>query len=339
MHRPVLPLLLCLIAAACADGTVAGPTIRVALDEQFSRKLIEGFGAELGVEIKQLHDSESQKTVGHVSALKSEKNAPRCDVFWNNELAHTVHLAHEGMLEPYVSPAAADIPARWKDPNGLWTGFAARARILIVNTEVLPDPEDWPQSYKDLVDAKWKGRCAVAKPLTGTTLTHFAALRLLLGEAAFDEFFDEMENNDVKFLSSNAATMREVRENKLAWAFTDTDDYHVARKLGFPVACVFPDQGADEIGTMLIPNSIAIIKGGPDPEGARRLVDKILARDTEARLAAARGAQMPVRDGIPGPDDPSILGRGKFKEMGWDIEAVARSLAAASRHFGQRFGM
>lgn len=337
MSKHLLPVLL--LFAACSDTSAGGPTIRVALDEQFSRKLITGFGEELGIEIKQLHDSEAQKTVGHVSAIKTERNAPRCDVFWNNELAHTVNLGQEGLLEPYVSPNAADIPAEWKDPNGLWTAFAARARILIVNTDLLPDEKDRPSSYRDLIDPKWKGRCAIAKPLTGTTLTHFAALQKALGAAELDAFFDAMEQNDVKFLSSNGATMREVREGKLAWAFTDTDDYNVARQLGFPVACVFPDQGEGEIGTMLIPNSVCIIKGGPDTENAKKLVDEILSRETEALLAAGNGAQIPLRDGIPGPSDPSIFERGEFRQMSWDIEWVAKNLADCSAHFGKRFGM
>jgi len=335
MSNHTLPLLLLL--AACADATPSGPTIRVALDEQFSRALLDRFGDELGVGIRQLHDSEASKTVGHVSALKTERAAPRCDVFWNNELAHTVHLAQEGLLEPYRSPSAQDIPAEWKDPDGRWTAFAARARILIVNTELLPDEKDWPRSYRDLVDPKWKGRCAIAKPLTGTTLTHFTALRKVLGSDALDELFDDMDRNDVQFLASNGATMRAVRDGKLAWAFTDTDDYNVARKNGFPVACVFPDQGEGEIGTMLIPNSVSIIKGGPDTEGAKKLVDKILARDTEALLAAGAGAQIPLRDGVPGPADKTILMRDKFRAMPWDIQWVASNLAASSAHFGDRF--
>ena len=81
---------------------------------------------------------------------------------------------------------------------------------------------------------------------------------------------------------------------KLAWAFTDTDDYHVALTKGYPVAAVFPDQGKDQIGTMLIPNSVSIVKGCPHPERARQLVDWILSEDVEAMLAAARSAQIPV---------------------------------------------
>jgi iron(III) transport system substrate-binding protein len=341
-----LPLPVLFLLAACGGASpdqnpaaTAGPMVYVALDEQFSRPLLDRFARELGVPVRQRHDSEAAKTVGLVSAILEEQSAPRCDVFWNNELAHTVRLAQQGLLEAYASPAAADVPAAWRDPQGRWTAFAARARILIVNTELLPDSKDWPKSYKDLIDPKWKGRCAVARPLTGTTLTHFTALRKALGDAGFEAFFAAMQQNDVKFLASNGATMKETVAGKVAWAFTDTDDYHVAKLKGHKVACVFPDQEEGGLGTMLIPNSIGIVKGGPDTANAKHLVDKILARETEALLAAAESAQIPLREGVVGPQDPAIRAAGTFRAMAWDIEWTAQNLARCSQEFGKRFGL
>jgi iron(III) transport system substrate-binding protein len=326
-------------AAPGAPAAAKGPSVYVALDQQFSQPLLDRFAKELGVPVQQRHDSEAAKTVGLVSAILEEKGNPRCTVFWNNELAHTVRLAQEGLLEPYASPAAAAVPAQWKDADGRWTAFAARARVIIVNTEVLPDQKTWPTSYRDLADPKWKGRCAIARPLTGTTLTHFTALRKALGDGPFEAFFAAMQQNDVKFLASNGATMREVRDGKLAWAFTDTDDYHVAKVKGFPVACVFPDQQEGGLGTMLIPNSVALIKGGPDQESGKKLIDKILAEETEALLAAAEGAQIPLRASVKGPQDPSIKAASAFRQMAWDVEWTAQNLARCSQEFGKKFGL
>ncbi|HEX5054267.1 MAG TPA: extracellular solute-binding protein [Planctomycetota bacterium] len=340
MHPTITcSLLLPLLAGCGAEAKTAGPMVYVALDEHFSRPVLEGFGKQLGIEVRQRHDSEANKTVGLVTMLHEEQSHPRCSVFWNNELAHTVRLAQQGLLEPYDSPAARDIPAAFRDPQHRWTAFAARARVLIVNTELLPDEAQWPSSYKDLVDPRWKGRCAIAKPLTGTTLTHFTALRLLLGEQEFTKWLDGMVANEVLFLGGNGPTTSATRAGRVAWAFTDTDDYNEAKQSGFPVACVFPDQQQGGIGTMLIPNSVALVKGGPDPTESKRLIDKILARETEALLAAAASAQIPLRSGIVGPADPSIHAFGTFHAMAWDPEATASNLEGCLRDFGKRFGM
>lgn len=324
-----------LLAVACSKP--ADVALYVALDQEHSQRLVQQFEQETGLAVKARFDQEANKTVGLVSALIEEAARPRCDVFWNNELAHTVRLAQKGLLEPYVSPSAATIPVEWKDVDGIWSAFAARARVLIVNTELLPDRATWPTSTMDLVDPKWKGKCGAARPLTGTTLTHFTALRKAMGEEGFQKFLDQCFANEVVWLQSNGATMRQVAEGKLAWAWTDTDDYHVALTKGHKVACVFPDQQEGGMGTMLIPNSIALVKNGPNPEAGRKLVDWVLKESTEALLAAAKSAQIPLRASVQGPADPAILKVGQFRQMAWDPAVVGADLERCAADFAKRF--
>ena len=124
---------LTLLLAAC--GREPDLVVYCALDQVFSEELIADFERESGLEVEALFDLEHQKTVGLVGQLIAERAHPRCDVFWNNEIVQTVRLAEMGMLAPYDSPSAADIPEQFRDSQRRWTGFAARARILIANTD------------------------------------------------------------------------------------------------------------------------------------------------------------------------------------------------------------
>lgn len=325
--------LACLALGACGGADV---TLYVALDQEHSEKLVKLFEEETGLSVNAQFDTEASKTVGLVARIVEERKRPLCDVFWNNELAHTVRLAQQGLLQAYVSPAAKDVPARFKDPRGRWTGFAARARILIVNTERIPDPADRPKSMWDLLDPRWRGQCGIARPLTGTTLTHFCALYHRLGPIDFSRFQDGLERNEVAMLQSNGATMRAVATGRLAFAFTDTDDFHVALTKGHPVVAVFPDQGEGQIGTMLIPNSVGIVAGAPHPAAARKLVDFLLSKRVEAMLAASKSAQIPLRPDVPGPRALPPLR--SLKLMEWDPEVVARSLSTMAAEFARRYG-
>ncbi|MCA8957086.1 MAG: extracellular solute-binding protein [Planctomycetes bacterium] len=331
---------LCSLAALALTACGRGPDVQlyVALDQEHSQAMVQRFEAKSGMRVKARYDTEASKTVGLVSALIEEAPRPRCDVFWNNELAQTVRLAQKGVLQAYASPAAAGIPARYRDPKALWHGFAARARVFIVNTKRIPDPKDYPRRLRDLIDPKWKGQCAIARPLTGTTLTHFTALRLAMGEQKLDEFIAAMRSNEVAFLQSNGATMKETASGKLAFALTDTDDFHVALRKGNPVAAVFPDQEDGGLGTMLIPNSVAMVKGAPHPEAARKLIDFILSKEVEGLLAAARSAQIPLRADVTGPSEAQILRIGAFRQMAWEPQATAGALSAAATHFAKVFG-
>ena len=334
--RALFALGLGALASACARE--ADVVVYCALDQIFSEELLREFEAQSGLVVQAEFDVEAHKTVGLVNRIRAEAARPRCDVFWYNEIAHTIALADEGRLSSYDSPSAADIPEAFRDPERRWTGFAARARILIVNTE-LADPAEITR-VADLLDPRWKGQVAMARPRTGTTLTHAAALYLSpeaggLGPARARELLEQLKAAGVNFVQSNGQVMHKVRDGHFAFGLTDTDDFNVAREEGFPVAVVYPDQGAGELGTLLIPNTVAILADAPHPEAARQLVDFILSREVEERLAFARGAQIPVRADVPRP--PHVKGPGDFRAAPIDYRALGRELPARQAEIEELF--
>ena len=339
MMRTLLQLaLLAPLVAAC--GRPADLVVYVALDQVFSEELVREFERETGLVVDARYDIEQSKTVGLVQAIVEEHRAgaPRCDVFWNNEVAHTVRLAEEGLLAEYRPTTAEDVPPLFRDPGNRWTGFAARARVLIVNTE-LADPAGI-SGLDDLFAPQWKGRVGIARPLTGTTMTHAVALYEELGEERARDFWQRVqaagETGDVAIVTSNGELMRKVSSGVLAWGWTDTDDFNVARENGHPVALVYPDQGPDGMGTLLIPNTLAILADAPHPEAARRFVDWVLRREIEERLAFSRSAQIPVRDGVAHPEHvrlPNV----DFRVMDVDYGAVGRAIEARGEELRELF--
>jgi iron(III) transport system substrate-binding protein len=87
-----------------------------------------------------------------------------------------------------------------------------------------------------------------------------------------------------------------VGAGRLAFGLTDTDDAIIEQEAGKPVAIVFPDGEVGQMGTLLLPNTLALIKGCPHPEAGRRLIDYLLSAEVEARLADGPSAQIPLHD-------------------------------------------
>jgi iron(III) transport system substrate-binding protein len=289
--------LLAAIVSAQDSNTVR---VYVSLDEEHSARVLADFEKETGIKVEATYDTEANKTVGLVRKLIAEKKSPQCDVYWNNEIATTVKLKLQGVLQPYRSPSASDIPDAFKDAEGYWTGFAARARVLIVNTDLV-SPEEMPRSMDDLCDARWKGKIAMARPETGTTAAHAAAL-YVLDEKKADSYFDGLLANNVHWRTGNAHVMRDVSDGIYHFGWTDTDDFRVAQLKGRPVACVYPDAGEGEAGVLYIPNTLVLIKGAPNPDAGKKLIDWLLRPAIEERLAASATAQIPVREGVKVPD-------------------------------------
>jgi iron(III) transport system substrate-binding protein len=288
---------LALVGCPSSDPPAPEVVVYVALDRVYAQAILDTFTAETGIEVKAKWDTEATKTTGLVELIRSERERPRCDVFWNNEVVQTIALGREGLLEPYDSPAAADLPSSARDPQHLWTGFAARARVLIVNTDLV-GPDAGPSSYRDLLDPRWRGRCGVAKPLFGTTATHAAALEAALGPEEAHAWWRGLRENQVVVCAGNADVKDRVAQGELAFGLTDTDDASLALLDGAPVRVVFPDQAPGQLGTLLIPNSVCVIRGAPHPSQAKALVDWLVSGDVEEALARARSVQVPLRDDL-----------------------------------------
>ena len=226
-----------------------------------------------------------------------------------------------GLLEAYDSPKAKRIPARFRDAQGRWTGFAARARVLIYNTKEIGAAPP-PTGLADLVDSRWRGRAAIAKPFFGTTLTHVAVLYRAWGPRRLGAWLYAANANDVGLFPGNGPVKEMVASGERALGLTDTDDAYEAVLAGKPVGVIIPDAND---GAVLIPNTVAFIKGCPHPEEARLLVDYLLSADVERKLAIGPSAQIPLGTDLADLETPwRKLLAGTVMDL--DVPAAAASL-------------
>jgi iron(III) transport system substrate-binding protein len=331
---------LCVAWAAIATGCWSGGAndkqvvVYAALDREFSEPVLRDFAAASGIRVLPKYDDESTKSVGLTNILIQEANRPRCDVFWNNEILNTLRLEEKGLLEAYQSPAAAAFPEMYRSPSGTWNGFAGRARILIVNTQLVPEAER-PTSIYDLADPKWKGKVGIARPTAGTTASHVAVLFATLGENKAAEFLRKVKANGVQILGGNKQVATACASGQIAFGLTDTDDAIIEIERAGPVAIVYPDRNSDQLGTLFIPNTLAIVKGSPHPAAARKLVDYLLSPAVEEKLAQGPSAQIPLNpqvDVATRVETPATV-----KALPADFAAAARQWSAAEKFIQSEF--
>ena len=322
--------LVCWIPAGWGD--VETVVVYVSLDEMYSQPILEAYGKKAGIRVNAVYDTEASKTTGLVNRLIAEKARPRADVYWNNEIVQMLRLKQKGILEAYVSPAQGAIPTAFKDPEGYWTGMAARARVIIYNTEKVSNP---PASIMDLLKPEWAGKAAIGSPLFGTTAAQAAALFAVWGDAKAKSFFQGLKDNRIAVLPGNAAVRDLVARGEYAWGLTDTDDANGGVEDGFPVKWLLPDQQDGGLGTLVIPNTIALIKGGPHAAAGKKLIDYLLSPDVERQLAASRSIQIPLNPAVPAPAKVPVLAT--IKTMAVSNEAASAKMETAARYLQQEF--
>ncbi len=300
---------LVLLALGGCESSKPRVVLYCAQDREFAEGLLRDFTAATGLAVDPKFDTEANKSVALAKELEHEKDRPRCDVHWNNEILSTLRLQRQGLLQPYESPSAAAYPASAKAPDRTWHAFAARARVLLVNTKLVPDAER-PRSLLDLADPRWKRKVAMAKPQFGTTATQAACLFEVLGPEKARAFYRGLKENEVQVVAGNKQSAEAVGQGRFAVGLTDTDDAIAEVKAGNPVVLVFPDRDGHEdyprMGTLYIPNTVAIVRRCPNPEGAGKLVDYLLSARVEKKLAEGESCQIPLNPEVKAELPPQI---------------------------------
>jgi iron(III) transport system substrate-binding protein len=293
-------------------------TIYVSTDRVFSEPVLREYERRSGVRVSPVYDTEETKSTGLANRLLAEKARPQADVFWSNEPVRTLVLKARGVLAPYKSPSAEGIPGALVDPEGYWTGFSARMRVIAYNTKLVK-PEEAPRSVFELADTRWRGQVAMADPRFGSTSFHVAALYALAGNQKMDDFFRRLKENGVRVVDGNSVVRDLVARGEVKVGLTDTDDVNVALEDGQPIAMVLPDK--DGLGVPVMPNMVSLIANAPHPDEARRLIDYLLSADVERQLAQSEAVQIPLHAGVPGPKNiPAI---DTFKPMTLDYAKAA----------------
>jgi iron(III) transport system substrate-binding protein len=346
---PGVTLAAMLVSVLLSPAGCGGPTSRVVLycaqDQEFAETSLAEFKKRTGLEVAPKFDTEKDKSVSLYTELIKEKERPRCDVFWNNEPLNTIRLQHAGMLEPYDSPSARPYPDRDKAPDHTWYAFAARARVLIVNTKLVK-PEDRPKSLLDLTDPRWKGHVVMARPLFGTSATQGACLFAVLGSDKAKEYYRGLKANGVQVAPGNKQVAEWVGAGRtpdghtVMVGVTDTDDTLDELEKKRPVVMIFPDRDRpkdDKMGTLFIPNTLCILKGSPNPQGARRLVDYLLSAEVEKQLAESEGHQIPLNPEVKAELPAGMETPATVKAMKVDFDEAAKAWDEAYEFLKKEF--
>jgi iron(III) transport system substrate-binding protein len=309
-------------------------TVYVSTDRVFSEPVLREYEKRSGVKINAVYDTEETKSTGLANRLLAEKARPQADVFWSNEPVRTLVLKSRDVLASYRSPSAEGIPAALIDPEGYWTGFSARMRVIAYNTKTVTSKEA-PQSIFDLADPKWKGQVAMADPRFGSTSFHVAALYALAGDEKMDDFFRRLKANGVRIVDGNSVVRDLVARGEVKAGLTDTDDVNVAIEDRQPIGMVLPDK--EGLGVPVMPNMVSLIANAPHPEEARKLIDYLLSADVERQLAQSEAVQIPLHAGVPGPKNiPAI---DTFKPMTLDYAKAASRVEDVTNRLATILGL
>ncbi|MFI5012441.1 MAG: extracellular solute-binding protein [Hyphomicrobiales bacterium] len=266
--------LLALVLGASLPAAVASAqaqqklVIYSANDSTLNDLVFKAFTKETGIQV----DSVSTGSGVLMKRIQAEKDNPQGDIIWG--ISRSLLQTNKAYFAPYKSKENAAIPADFLDPDNLWTGTNVHLLVVTQNTKVLPAAEG-PKTWSDLLDPKYKGKIAFTDPAnSGSAYTNATLLVDYWGggDAGWAKLKALFSNT--KILNRSTLVFQGVGNGEYGLGISLEYAGALWASNGAPVVNIYP---AD--GTLALMEGVAILKGDPNLEAAKKFVDYINRKD------------------------------------------------------------
>jgi iron(III) transport system substrate-binding protein len=338
MHRVIA---LVVLAALVLVGPHAGSAqarrivVYAAMDETVISRIVRAFTERTGIQVEML----TVAAAGTVAArITAERARPRADIFVGGSIDFHAPLAAEGILVSYRSPAAAEakVPREFLDPKGFWHGWYFGVLSVVVNRPVFDGTlgaagVPLPKTWDDLALPAFRGQVVLPSPVTtGAGYIFLATQFFRLGEERGWTYLKALAANTSQFAPTVPAAMTLVERGEAALGVNWAHVGLIARNRGVPVDIILPPDTGYEIG------GVSIIRGGPNPEGAKQFVDFVFSRLAQD-IAVRYHLTYPVRGDVPSPTGMPALENVKLVkyDRDWAIANMTRVRERWMREVGR----
>ena len=275
-------------AAATPARAQARPVVAYTAFAEALTALTPGFRAAGGGEIQAVAAGSGEL----VRRLTAERARPLADCVVS--LGGEPIDGNPALFARYtVRGDAAIMPEIKTSPN--WIPFSVTIpNVLAVNTRLVPEAEI-PSTWAELADPKWKGKIAFAgADRSGSALQQMMQIVFNFGDDEGWRLFERMMENFV-ITGSSGAVPRGVAQGEYALGITLEDFAGRFVTGGSPVRIVYPREGIT-----LGADAMALVAGGPNPDGGRALLDYIASVEGQ-KLIVERFGRRPIRNDVAPP--------------------------------------
>ena len=286
------------------------------------RPFLDKFTARTGIAVNVVFAKK-----GILERLKAEGRNTPADLVLTVDIARLDALARADLLKPVTSKIlAGNIPANFRQPQGLWFGLTTRARILYVSKErVAPGAIS---RYEDLAEPKWRGRVCMRSSKHAYNRALLASMIAAHGEAGAEAWAKGLKANLARKPQGNdRAQVKAIKEGLCDIGIGNSYYYGKMKfndkkpeQIGWAdaVRLVFPNAAGR--GTHVNISGMAMTKAAKHADAALRLME-FLSGEEAQRMYAALNYEYPVKPGVP--IDPEVATWGALKPDGVSLQTIA----------------
>ncbi|WP_103255960.1 Fe(3+) ABC transporter substrate-binding protein [Tabrizicola aquatica] len=258
--------------------------------------LVDAFTAETGVKVNVAFVDK-----GMAERLVAEGDRSPADLVLTVDIARLLQIVEADVLQPVQSEVLeTNIPAELRDPNDLWFGLTARARIIYAAKDRVQPGEI--TTYEDLASEKWRGRICSRSglhdynvALLGAIITHhdeaYATTWAEGLKANLARKPDGGDRDQVKAIAAGECDIAIGNTYYMGQMIADPEQVPAAESVNI----LFPTFEAG--GTHLNISGVAMTKSAPNKENALKFMEW-LASDAAQKIYAETNHEYPVKPGV-----------------------------------------
>lgn len=282
-------------------------TIYSSRNEQLIQPLLDKYSEQTGVNVELVTDQEGPL----MARLQAEGANTPADMMLTVDAGNLWQASQQGLLQPVTSEILdANVPAKYRDPNGEWTGLSLRARTIFYDPRKVEASE--LSTYADLADEKWQGKLCLRTSKKVYNQSLVASMIEHLGAEQTQEIVRGwVANLATSVFSDDVALLEAIAAGQCEVGIANT--YYYGRILEenpeFPVKLFWANQNTTGVHVNI--SGAGVIANADNPEGALKLIEW-LSSDEAQGIYASSDKEYPVKVGIDESD--MLRSWGDFKQ-------------------------
>ena len=210
-------------------------------------------------------------------ATEQQAGGIAADMIWVGDPTNYIEFKEQGLLYAYDSPAAADIPDKFKDPDRMFMSGRLIMLGFVYNTTQLTR-EQAPATWEDLLRPEFRNNIAMTDPTSsGTTL--FTVAGLVQNPKYGWDFLQQLKEHGMLLESGSSAVVNKVGSGEYLVSVGVDYIARSAKAQGATLDFVYPQEDIP-----IIESPIAIIRNTSNLEAAKTLYDYIISEDGQRVL-------------------------------------------------------
>ncbi len=292
------------------------------------KPLLDAFTKDTGIKAKIIFAKK-----GLAERIAAEGMNSPADILLSVGIGKLVGARENGITQAVTNDTInANIPARYRDPEGHWFGVTTRARVIFASKERV---EQKAITYEELADPKWKGRICTRSGQHVYSIGLFASLVAHHGAEWTEKWLTDVKANLARKPAGNdRKQVKAIFSGECDIALGNTyymgkmqtnQKEPVQKEWATSVNVLFPN--TEDRGTHVNISGVSLANHAPNKANAIKLLE-FLTTTKAQQIYAETNFEYPVRANVPSCKLVGSWGQFKSDEIG--LDAIARFRKTAS---------